>query len=74
MGILRLFIWGFVSSIIFACSSGTGNAVSNLQINGIVQSGNLNSSQPLSGYMVNLYAITESSTNYSARLCKYQFL
>jgi streptogramin lyase len=63
MGLLRLFIWGFVSSIIFACSSGTGNAVSNLQINGTVQSGNLNSSQPLSGYTVNLYAITESSTN-----------
>lgn len=63
MALLRLCFLGFVASVIFACSNGTINTVSNLPINGSVQSGNLNSSQPLSAYTVNLYAVGESSTS-----------
>lgn len=63
MALLRLCFLGFVASVIFACSNGTINTVSNLPINGSVQSGNLNSSQPLSAYTIDLYAIGESSTS-----------
>ena len=63
MRLIRLFIVGFIASILVACSNGTANSTLNAQINGAVQSGNLNNSQPLSGYTVNLYAISESSTS-----------
>lgn len=63
MVLLRLFVLGVISGVILACSSGTISRASNVPINGTVQSGNLNNSQPLSGYAINLYAITESSTH-----------
>ncbi len=63
MRLIRLFVVSFIASILVACSNGTANSTLNAQINGAVQSGNLNNSQPLSGYTVNLYAISESSTS-----------
>lgn len=63
MILLRLCFLGFIASVIFACSNGKTNTTSEAQINGTVQSGNLNNSQPLSGYTVNLYTISESSTS-----------